>query len=163
MWAGMDSVPPINFNVTEHGELSGRFVDAGNVLTVFAPVVGIGVLGIVLLLASMPSILGRVRGNRGFLFIDRRTEELLSRTEIIGINASVIVGVLIFFTLSEGFESSEQNQISMITAYIIIPFTISVIMALTNHEKLSTRLMIAGFLNLIISTILIVVMKATTN
>lgn len=161
-WKGPDSDPPIKFNVTKHGELSGKFIDLGDLLIVVSPYLGIGILGIVLLLALIPSILTRVRQEAGFLYVDKRTEELLSRTELIGINASVIVGVLIFFTLSEGFASSEQSQISMITAYIIIPFTISVITALNNYEKLSMRLMIAGFLNLIISTVLIVIMKVLT-
>ena len=86
-------------------------------------------------------------------------EELLSKTEIMTIDASVIVGVLFFLTISEGFDISEQTQITIVTAQIIFPFAISAIVAIINHERFATRLMIAGFINLMISVILIAIMR----
>jgi peptidoglycan/LPS O-acetylase OafA/YrhL len=86
-------------------------------------------------------------------------DEGLSKIDIVTINATIMVGVLIFFTISEGFNPSEQTQITWITATIIFPFAISAIVAVTNHERFATHLMVAGFVNLLISTILIIVMK----
>jgi YVTN family beta-propeller protein len=84
---------------------------------------------------------------------------LLSKVDIVTIDATVLVGVLIFLTVTEGFDPSEQYQINVITASIVFPFALSAIIGVTRREKLATRLMIAGFLNLMISTILIAVMK----
>jgi hypothetical protein len=39
------------------------------------------------------------------------------------------------------------------------PFPISAILAILNHKRYATRFMIGGFINLIISVILIAVMK----
>ena len=91
--------------------------------------------------------------------MDKRQSELLSKIEIITIDASVIVGVLIFLSLSEGFDPSEQTEITIITANIVFPFAISVIVAVNDREKFATRLMIAGFINLMISVILIAIMR----
>jgi YVTN family beta-propeller protein len=85
--------------------------------------------------------------------------KLLSRGEIVTIDATVLIGVLIFLTFTEGFEPSEQYQINVITASIVFPFAISAIIGVTRREKFATRLMIAGFINLMISIILIAVMK----
>ena len=82
--------------------------------------------------------------------------KLLSRGEILTIDATVIIGVLIFLSFTEGFETSEQYQINVITASIVFPFAISAIIGVTKNEKFATRLMIAGFINLMISVILIV-------
>lgn len=84
---------------------------------------------------------------------------LLSKGEILTIDATVIIGVLIFLTFSEGFDPSEQYQINVITASIVFPFAISAVIGITMREKLATRLMIAGFINLMVSIILIAIMR----
>ncbi len=158
-WHGLDSIAPISFNVSEHGEIGGKFSDLGTLFLIISPIISFFVLISVIILSLIPSISEKIRHNKEFLFIDNRRKELLSKTEIIGLDASVIVGVLIFLTLSDGFEKSEQNQITMITAGVIFPFALSVIMAVTNRESFAGRLMLAGFINLMISVILIVIMK----
>jgi hypothetical protein len=85
-------------------------------------------------------------------------EKILLRGEILTIDATVIIGVLIFLSF-EGFDPSEQYQINIITASIVFPFAISAIMGVTKTEKIATRLMIAGFINLMISVILIAILK----
>ena len=86
-------------------------------------------------------------------------DNVLSMGEVLTIDATVIIGVLIFLTFTEGFEPSEQYQINIITASIVFPFAISAVMGVTNKKKIATRLMIAGFINLMISVILIAIMK----
>jgi YVTN family beta-propeller protein len=155
----LSSNPPVELNVTEHGTLYGKFVDLSTKLQETGPYISVGVLASVVAIASIPSVVTKLRKDKGFLLIDIRQSELLSKTEIIGINASVIVGVLIFLSLTEGFDPSEQSQITIITANIVFPFAISVIVAVNDREKFATRLMIAGFINLMISVILIAVMR----
>ncbi len=78
--------------------------------------------------------------------------------QILGINASVIVGVLVFLSL-EGFNRSQQSEITFVTASIVFPFVISVIVTILGKNNFATRLMIAGFINLMISIILIVSLR----
>jgi hypothetical protein len=89
----------------------------------------------------------------------KKEEINLSKVEVLTIDASVIVGVLIFLTLSEGFEIYEQTQITIVTANIIFPFAISAVLAVRNSDKFAIRLMVAGFINLMISVILIAIMR----
>ena len=84
---------------------------------------------------------------------------ILSIGDILTIDATVIIGVLIFLTFSEGFEASQRSQINIMTASIVFPFAISAIIGITRNEKFATRLMIAGFINLMISVMLIAIMK----
>ena len=85
--------------------------------------------------------------------------ELLPKGEIIGVDTAIIAAVLVFVTLAEGFEVAELTQITVIAATVIFPFAISAIVGAANREKFATRLMIAGFINLMISVILIAIMK----
>jgi hypothetical protein len=78
----------------------------------------------------------------------------LERSNLIQVNASIIAGVLIFLSL-EGFDAPRQTQVTFITANIVFPFPISIIASLVNYNKFAMRLMIAGFINLMISVILI--------
>ena len=78
---------------------------------------------------------------------------------ILGIDVAIIAGVLIFLSL-EGFDSSEETRLAFITANIVFPFALSAIIALTKFNKLSIRLLVAGFINLIIAVILIVLMRS---
>ena len=72
-------------------------------------------------------------------------------TFIIEIDAAVITGVLILISL----QGIDLPRITGITATIVFPFAISVIVTLIHKEKLGTRLMIAGFINLMISIVLL--------
>ena len=154
-WSGLDSKAPIEFSVTKYGMLSGSFLDFTTLMQRLGPFISLIVLIAVILAASFPSLLGKLRK-----ISDLVIEEKLTRTEIVGIDASIIVGVLFFLTISEGFELSEQMQITIVTANIIFPFAISAILAIIKHDKAyATRLMIAGFINLIISVILISMMR----
>ena len=69
----------------------------------------------------------------------------------------MIAGVLILLTL-QGLKGIAQIQLTVITASIVFPFAISAIFAVTKKEGLATRLMIAGFINLMISVILIAIL-----
>jgi YVTN family beta-propeller protein len=89
----------------------------------------------------------------------KKQSQQLTTIDILGIDAGIIAGVLIFLSLTEGFEVSEQTQITIITVNIVFPFTISAILAVINIEKYASRLMIGGFVNLIIAVILIAIMK----
>ena len=91
--------------------------------------------------------------------IDKQKDNVFSKSEIIGFDVAVIAGILIFLTISEGFGSDEQLQISMITATIVFPFAISAVFAITDKIGFSTRLMVAGFINLMIAVLLMAIMK----
>jgi len=82
----------------------------------------------------------------------------IDSTDILGINVAVIAGVLIFLSL-EGFEQSEETQINLITANIVFTFAISAIATLLKYNAFGIRFMIAGFVNLMISIILIVLLR----
>src|SRR5215212_929382 len=118
-----------------------------------------GLFAVILLAAIMPAfnLRKKIKDEKDELKGD--ASKLLSKAEIITIDATVIIGVLIFLSLTEGFELSEQYQINVITASIVFPFAISAIIGVTRREKFATRLMIAGFINLMISVILIAIMK----
>ena len=88
-----------------------------------------------------------------------KDEEKVSKAEIIGFDVAVIAGILIFLTISEEFETDEQMQISIITATIVFPFAISAVFATMEQKGLATRLMVAGFINLMIAVLLLAIMK----
>ncbi len=92
--------------------------------------------------------------------LSHRFPELIHLDNILllQIDAGIITGVLIFLSL-EGFDKGEQNSISLITANIVFPFAISAISSLTKHIKFSTRIMVAGFINLMVSIILIAFLR----
>jgi hypothetical protein len=150
----MDRSPPVEFNVTRHGVLTGTFFDLSNVLQALGLTISIMVLGSIVFAASVPSILGKVRKVH-----DTSKQEVLSKTEVTAIDASIIVGVLFFLTISEGFAILEQTQITIVTANIVFPFAISAVLEVVNHEKFAMRLMIAGFINLMVSVMLIAIMR----
>jgi hypothetical protein len=64
----------------------------------------------------------------------------LKPTEIITIDASVIVGVLILLSLQ-----GNRTQVTGITASIVFPFAISVVTVLAKFYPLGKRLVITGF------------------
>jgi len=76
----------------------------------------------------------------------------LSRTEILTIDGSVIVGVLILLSLQ-----GSRPQLTEITASIVFPFAISVIVVLMKFYQVGKKLIITGFVNLMISIIILIV------
>lgn len=159
-WSGFDYNPPNEFNVTEHGVLTGTFFDLSNILQASGLAISIVVLASIVFAASIPSILSGLRRVHGLRKVDDTSrQEVLSKTEVIAIDASVIVGVLFFLTISEGFAISEQTHITIVTANIVFPFAISAVLEVINREKFAMRLMIAGFINLMVSVILIAIMR----
>jgi hypothetical protein len=179
-WSGFDDGNPDNeFTVTHHATVTGTFIDLWELIKTIGPVLLLMVPIAVVLAASIPSFLAKIRkvfgtaeeGTQKFfpLIPDTRKEEttIISKPEIITIDATVIVGVLIFLTFTQ-VGIAEQTQITMtrtnilfpmITAIVIFPFTISAVVTVRNHDKFAIRLMIAGFIDLMISIILIVVMR----
>ncbi len=144
VWYGQDNNHPNKFVVTGHGGVSGKFADFGNFIRLTSPIISLFVLMSVIILSLLPSFIRKIRQKNKFLFVDKRQKELLSKTEIIGIDGSIIVGILFFLTVTEGFEQHEQNEITLITASVILPFALSVIMAITNRENIATRLTLVG-------------------
>jgi DNA-binding beta-propeller fold protein YncE len=171
-WSGFDDGNPDNeFTVTHYGAVTGTFIDLGRLFQQIGPFLSVIVLVAVILAASMPSFLPKIRkvfgtaeeGTQKFVpqIPDTGKEEttIIKKSDIITIDASVIVGVLIFITFTQGFDIAEQTQITMITANIVFPFAISAVVAVRNYDEFATRLMIAGFINLMISIILIAIMR----
>jgi hypothetical protein len=93
-------------------------------------------------------------------FLTKRLPDLISinNIDILHVNAAIIAGVLIFLSL-EGSDKNVETRITLITANIVFPFAISTLAALTNHPTFSIRLMVSGFINLMISIILIAFIK----
>jgi YVTN family beta-propeller protein len=169
-WSGFNGSDHIDFHVTKYGTQSGTFVDVDSLLQSIGPAISIFVLVAIVSAASIPSFSPKIREVFGTarketelfpLVPDTRKDEttILSKAEIIGVDASVIVGVLILISLVEGFEVAELTQINIITATIVFPFAISAALAIRKHEKFATRLMIAGFICLMIAVILISLMR----
>jgi YVTN family beta-propeller protein len=170
--SGFDDGNPDNeFTVTHYETVTGTFIDLGRLFQTIGPYLSVIVLVAVVLAASMPSFLPKIKkvfgtaeeGPQKFVpqIPDTGKEEttVIKKSDIITIDASVIVGVLIFITFTQGFDIAEQTQITMITANIVFPFAISAVVAVRNYDEFATRLMIAGFINLMISIILIAIMK----
>jgi len=147
-------------NVSQYGTYTANFTSLPQFMQALTPTISItGLFAVILLAAIMPAfnLRKKIKDEKDELKGD--ASKLLSKAEIITIDATVIIGVLIFLSLTEGFELSEQYQINVITASIVFPFAISAIIGVTRREKFATRLMIAGFINLMISVILIAIMK----
>jgi hypothetical protein len=166
-WSGMDNTQPIEFNVTQYAAQSATLVDFQSLLQAIGPSISIFVLVIVVFAALIPSLLAKIRkpfGQRTWepLTVDRgaaKEEEILTKAEIVGVDSGIIAGILFLISLAEGFELAELTQISIITATIIFPFAISAAVAARNHEKFAIRLMIAGFICLMIAVIIISMMR----
>jgi YVTN family beta-propeller protein len=166
-WSGFNNNGSNEFTVTEYGTLTGTIIDLEGLLQRIGPAISVIVLFAVVLAASIPSISTKIRrvydtGKVNTSVISKAENEeitIISKADIITVDATVIIGVLIFISFSEGFEISEQTQISIITANIVFPFAISAVLAVRNYDKFAIRLMIAGFINLMISVILIAIMR----
>jgi YVTN family beta-propeller protein len=185
---GSSSSNPVNLpetiiNASNSGTVSAVFVKGLNFVQKFGNIISISALIVFvlvpILLALPTSILHKSTKlpskafGRLFSFV-----EDLSKADILQIDASVIVGVLILLSLT-GI-SLNRSQMNIITANIIFPFAISAILTLVNRkhednykvEKMSSessqvsnisqnsntlgvKLMVAGFVNLIVSLILL--------
>lgn len=79
--------------------------------------------------------------------------------DLLAVDASVIAGVLIFLTVgsSEIFSGNAIQQIGILTASIVFPFAIAAILTLSKGqvELYGVKFMIAGFIYLMVSVILI--------
>jgi hypothetical protein len=87
--------------------------------------------------------------------------ENLSMTDIITIDASVIVGVLFFLTLGGSEVSSGSNiYMGILTASIVYPFALSAIRAVVKGAaEYGIRFMVSGFIYLMISIGLIAFLR----
>jgi YVTN family beta-propeller protein len=156
------STPPVKFKVDRHSVLDMQFEDLSSWLREIGPSISITILISVVIIASLPSMRPKTLRNKGQKLVTLKKDQqqqYLDKGDIIGFNASVIAGVLVLLSILQGFAKSQQTQITIITANIIIPFAISAIVAANGKERFATRLMIAGFINLIISAVLIAIMK----
>ena len=147
----------------KHIELNPRFVDAAGLMLTLAPSLSVIALGSVVGIAVVPWIRRTKRNKKGSPSdIKEQEEDALSRADIGQIDASVIAGVIVFLTLG-GLQLTEESQVTMITASIIFPFALSAMVAVLSKQahRLAIRLMVAGFINLAISVILVVLIKST--
>jgi putative exporter of polyketide antibiotics len=85
-------------------------------------------------------------------------------TDLYQINATVIIGVLIFLTLggssnvtpSSGMTKPSSLLVGVMTASIVFPFALSVIrVAIKNSVDFGIKLTIAGFVYLMVTVILL--------
>ena len=82
--------------------------------------------------------------------------------DILTVDASVIAGVLIFLTVGAAFASGEAiQQVGILTASIVFPFAIAAIRTLIKGtvEEYGVKFMIAGFVYLMTSVILIALIQ----
>jgi hypothetical protein len=141
-----------------NGILTANFRHIDSFVDVFAqfgPYISTGTLIGVIVLASMSQYLFRTRKG------DKKSDSqdwIMDKVSLITIDASVIVGVLVFLSL-EGFSKSQQTQVTLVTANIVFPFAISAIFSVVNHLAFGTRMMVAGFVNLMVSIIIITIIK----
>lgn len=90
--------------------------------------------------------------------LPREFLEQLSIKDILAINASVVVGVLIFLTVggTELFGAGSLVNVSILTATIVYPFAISAILTLiTGDPVYGIKFTIPGFVFLMVSVVLI--------
>jgi YVTN family beta-propeller protein len=146
---------PKTLNVTADGIYSASFVPYTQAFQFISPYISIIVLGIILLITSIPSAFARFTGLSHLR--DLKHIAMEKDIDILGVDSAVIAGVLILLTLS-GFAGSEQAQLGIITVTIIFPFAISGISMLLGKKEFSVRMMNAGFIYLIITVILVAIL-----
>jgi hypothetical protein len=149
--------------------LSANFKPSLTFLQTHGNIISIVSLIILLTLPTLFSIAPSVSNNVGRLFILTNKlpnlKEEIDQSTIIQIDGAIIAGTLILLTLTTATSGGiNRSQITFITADIIFPFAISAIVALFNisqnsrFKQFEKRLMIAGFVNLMISIMLMAVM-----
>ena len=82
----------------------------------------------------------------------KHSKWVLTKDDIFSINGALIVGILIFLTIS-GFEGQEHDLI-LLTIFIVLPFAISIIVTVNGHRGMGTIMLVSGLVNLIIAVIL---------
>jgi len=111
----------------------------------------ISVIGLLTVLIS--GIIANVYYNLKKSHSDRiESKWILQKEQIFTIDGTIIVGVLIFLTIS-GVE--EQHQISIITSLIVVPFVLSSILAIFDFRTQATILIISGMINLILAILIL--------
>jgi hypothetical protein len=97
------------------------------------------------------------------LFLSKRINvkeisDNITIAELLSIDGSIIVGVLIFLTLGPG-ESAQGNefyQTAILTSTIVFPFAISALVTLTKGSvELGIKFAIPGFIYLMVSIVMI--------
>jgi hypothetical protein len=97
--------------------------------------------------------------------INLKNLEEIRVKDILTVDASVIAGVLIFLTVGAAFGTGESvvsfQQVGILTATIVFPFAIAAIrtLILGRVEEYGIKFMIAGFVYLMTSVILIAVIQ----
>lgn len=94
--------------------------------------------------------------------INKASIEMIRVKDILTVDASVIAGVLIFLTVGAAFASGEAiQQVGILTASIVFPFAIAAIRTLIKGtvEEYGVKFMIAGFVYLMTSVILIALIQ----
>ena len=74
---------------------------------------------------------------------------VLEDRDIAQIDATVIVGALIFLALAFDIEAPQKAGTIYLTAIIIVPFSISAVLALFGHQRSSKIISALGFFVLI--------------
>jgi DNA-binding beta-propeller fold protein YncE len=136
-----------NLLLNGYGIYIANFLTPIGVINQISPFLSIGALFVV----TAMSLIG---SRRSAVSLSNNKSSTLSREDIIMTDATVIIGVLVFLSLS-GSNGSEQSQINIITAGIVFPFALSAMSSTIGNNVLGGRLMIAGFINLMISMILV--------
>lgn len=140
----------IVLSASKYDTVTANFEQSKNFVNECANRTSLVILGIIILSAILSvfsaniPIVGKIK-----IF---PTLARLSRTEILTIDGSVIVGVLILLSLQ-----GSRPQLTEITASIVFPFAISVIVVLMKFYQIGKKLIITGFVNLMISIIILIV------
>jgi YVTN family beta-propeller protein len=167
-WSGMNMsllehffYGPNSLNVTGDGTYTASFLPSTYILQALGPYLSTIILAMTLYLTSSRSAFNRLiryfplrvsKHLQGIKHVPVNTD-----IDIISVDAAVIAGVLILLTLS-GLAGSEQIQLGIVTINIIFPFAISGIAVLIDKKEFAIRMVNAGFIYLIISVILVVIL-----
>jgi hypothetical protein len=148
-----------NVNITKFSNVVLTALDPSDIIHSIGSYISLGILAFITGVSFLPSLINKFRKNVGQKHSDSINVQNLSKSEIMGVCASVIAGVLILLSILQAFKEKEQTEITLITATIVFPFAFAGITSLLDKEKVSMRLLGAGFLNLVISIALIAIMK----
>jgi hypothetical protein len=148
--------------ISNYGNITANFIFVPSFWEKYGNTISIIVLGAFIILPALFSARPTILSGITNILVSKKSNDSrlleIDNTDILGINVAVITGVLIFLSL-EGFDPNEQSQINLITANIVFHFAISAIATLLKFRLFGIRFMIVGFVNLMISVILIVLMR----
>jgi hypothetical protein len=159
--------PTTTFKLFNYVNLKANFTSTSTFLQNYGNTISIISLTTLLLLPALFSVypLASGKGNKLFI-VTRKIPKLkqLDHSVTIQIDGAVIAGTLVLLTLTTTSNGGiNRSQITFIAADIIFPFAISAIVAVLRINEhgtfhgLETRLMIAGFVNLMVSIILMAI------